>query len=100
MNKPMSKEDIEFLEVVNYAKQHDKTAYNCLLCYLIVVEHKKKGQAVFDGAIWKFLTSLSRGEYKRMIKLNRERQREEPAFSADIESTIHFIRSHLMTRTA
>lgn len=31
MSKPLSKEDVEFLETVNLLKKYDRTAYNCIL---------------------------------------------------------------------
>lgn len=100
MGNPLSKEDVEFLETVNLLKKYDRTAYNCILCYAIVFEHKRDSQAAFNGAIWHELASLSKSEYKRMIKLCRENQRENPAFSNDFEESINFIRSHLIDRAA
>lgn len=100
MNKPISKDDIEFLEAVNLLKRHDRTAYNCILCHATVFKYKRDGQAAFSGSIWHELATLSKGEYKRMIKLCRENQRENPAFFDDLEASINFIRAHLIDKAA
>ena len=96
----MIREDVDFLKTVNLLKKHDRTAYNCILCHIIVFKYRRDGQAAFNGAIWHELASLSKGEYKRMIKLCRENQRETPAFSDDLEKSINFIHSHLIARAA
>ena len=100
MSKTLSKEDTEFLETVNLLKRYDRTAFNCILCHVIVFKYKEDGQSAFYGSIWHELASLSNGEYKRMIKLYRENQRENPAFYDDLEEAIGFIRSHLIGRVA
>lgn len=100
MNKPVNMSEADFAKAMGYAKQHDRTAYNFILCVVLKDRAEKGGPASLCGAIWDGVSSLSRNEYKRIIKRGRELQHMAPALSSDIDKVVGFVRTHLITAHA
>ena len=100
VSTPLSRREAEFIEAMNYAKQHNRTAYNLILCFILKNKAEKNSPEPHRSAIRDSISNLPRNEYKRIIKIGRELQRDIPELSAGIESTIQFIRSELLTTHA
>lgn len=95
MKQTREEMEAEFIDLTMWAKGHDVTVYNFIVCMLLESETQRNGSDA-DCILWNYLRTLSRGALKRVIKICRQGQKSCPARTDVYENCISLIREHLL----